>query len=312
MKARSGPTTLTSTGVFAAALTAAGIVVLTGSATAKVNIKQTLVGTVHAPRATGQARLSLKTGSSGKFSVKGRHLPAGKTFDVVVNKIKIGRLTTNAGGSGTAKFSTAPKGNVAMLGVDPQGGEVEVRDDQGDDVLDGEMPDDNPDSAIGCCLGNQEDGETECEDLTATECRSEGGTPTTATDCLPDACGTTPPPANTVCCIGHSAAGAFVDDDPEIECEDDASSAECAAEGGMMVQGTCDMNPCHPVPPPNIVTCCVSQGDQGEQEGEPQTEPPECEHVTATECMASGGKVSSAASCEPNPCVASPSGAFLN
>src|SRR5215813_1913367 len=118
MKARSGSTRLTPAVVFGASLTAAGIVALTGSATAKVNIKQTLAGTVHAPRATGQARLSLKTGSSGKFSVKGRHLPAGKTFDVVVNKIKIGRLTTNAGGSGTAKFSTAPKGNVAMLGVD--------------------------------------------------------------------------------------------------------------------------------------------------------------------------------------------------
>jgi hypothetical protein len=287
--------------VFGAALVAAEIIALAGSATAKVNIKQTLTGTVHAPRAIGQARLFLKTGSSGKFSVKGRHLPGGETFDVVVNKIKIGTLTTNAGGNGTAKFSTSPKGHIAMLGVDPQGDEVEVRDDQGDDVLEGEMPDDNSESASGCCLGD-DDGERECEDLSPADCMAEGGTPTTASDCLPDACATTPPPANTVCCLGHSAAGAFVDDDPEIECEDDISAAECAAEGGTMVQGTCDANPCRPVPPPNVVVCCVPQGDQGEQEGEPQTEPPECERITAAECMASGGMVSTAMSCDPDPC----------
>ena len=62
----------------------------------------------------------------------------------------------------------------------------------------------------------------------------------------------------------------------------------------------------------NLVRCCLSQGDQGEQEGEPQTEPPECEELTAAECADEGGTVSSAESCDPNPCVSSPSGAFLN
>ena len=283
--------------VFGAALAAAGLIALAGSASAKVNIKQTLTGTVHAPRGTGQARLFLKTGSSGKFSVKARHLPAGKTFDVVVNKIKIGTLTTGPAGNGTAKFSTSPKGRVSMLGTDPQGGEVEVRDDQGDDVLDGEMPDDNPDSAIGCCLGSQEDGETECEDMTAADCMAKGGTPTTATDCMPDPCGN-PPPTGTVCCSATNATGASEDDDPEVECEEDV-----AACTGTIVQATsCDSNPCQPTPPPDLVICCVSQGDQGEQEGEPQTEPPECEHITAGDCMTAGGTVSTATSCDPDPC----------
>ncbi len=179
---------------------------------------------------------------------------------------------------------------------------MEVLDDQGDDVLDGEMPDDNPDSAIGCCVGD-DDGETECEDLTAAECTSEGGTRSNATSCLPNPCVTTPPPS-TVCCFAHSATGAFVDDDPEVECEDDISAAECAAQGGTMVNATsCDPNPCQPSPPPNLVICCVPQGDQGEQEGQPQTEPAECEHISADECTAAGGTVSSGAtSREPDPC----------
>jgi hypothetical protein len=102
------------------AVGAAVIGVLAVNATATVSINQTLTGTAHAPRGRGQARLLLKTGASGTFSVKGKHLAAGKTFDVLVNKIKIGTLTTSAGGSGTAKFSTSPKGRVTMLGVDPQ------------------------------------------------------------------------------------------------------------------------------------------------------------------------------------------------
>jgi hypothetical protein len=298
MRARSGSWTLFA---MAVAVGAAMIGMQAVNATAHVAINQTLHGTVHAPRARGLARLHLKAGSSGTFSVKAKRLAADKTFDVVVNKIKIGTLTTNAGGSGMAKFSTSPKGHIALLGVDPQGGDVEVRDDQGDDDLDGQMPDENPDSAIGCCVGD-DDGETECEDLTAADCTSQGGSPTTATSCLPNPCVTTPPP-NTVCCLAHSATGAFVDDDPEVECEDDVSAAECAAQGGTMVQATsCDQNPCQPSPPPNLVTCCVPQGDQGEQQGQPQTEPGECEHITADECAAAGGTVSSATSCDVDPC----------
>ena len=93
------------------------------------------------------------------------------------------------------------------------------------------------------------------------------------------------------------------------QCEEE-SAAECSSDRGVnMGTGSCEPNPCGP---PNVVRCCVSQGDQGDQEGEPQTEPPECEELTAADCADAGGTVSSAASCEPNPCVSSPSGAFLN
>src|SRR5262249_62064919 len=110
------------------------------------------------------------------------------------------------------------------------------------------------------------------------------------------------PPTPVVCCIAESAAGAFVDDHPEVECEDDVSSAECAAEGGMVVHATsCDPNPCQPTPPPNRVICCVSQGDQGQQQGQPQTEPSECERITAAEGTAEGETVSTAAATKPEP-----------
>lgn len=298
--------------VTAVAFSAAVAVIVGGAmAVAKtggVNITRKLTATGHAPGARGFARLRLKGGSSGAFSVKATHLPAGQTFDVVVNKVKVGTLTTSPSGSGSAKFSTAPHGHTAMLGFDPQGAEVEVRDDQGEDDLDGEMPGGNPSSAIGCCLPD-DDGETECEARTAADCTAQGGTATSATGCFPNPCPSQPPPTPVVCCIAQSAAGAFVDDDPEVECQDDVSSAECAAEGGMVVQATsCEPNPCQPTPPPNLVICCVSQGDQGQQQGQPQTEPPECEHLTAAACTAAGGTVSTATSCESDPCGGGGSG----
>ncbi len=305
--------------------TAVGVAVvvvaaLAVGARAKTHIRQTLHATAHAPRASGVAQLMMKTGSKGNFTIKVRGLPGGKVFDVVVNNVKVGTLVTGVRGRGTAKFSTSPKGRVADLGFDPQGADIAVRDDEtGDDDLMGDMTDDHPDSAIGCCLGNKDDdGEVECEDLTAAECSAEGGTATTATSCLPNPCGSQPPPTPVVCCLAHSASGAFLDDDPEVECEDDVSQAECATQGGMVVQATsCDPNPCQPAPPPNLVICCVSQGDQGDQEGDqgedvPRTEPPQCARLTASDCSDEGGTVSSAASCMPNPCVASPCGAFLD
>ena len=82
---------------------------------------------------------------------------------------------------------------------------------------------------------------------------------------------------------------------------------------------SCKAHPCKLAPtPPGIVTCCVAEheGDGGEgdreDEGERQPGPPECEQLTTADCAEEGGTVSSAASCEPNPCVSSPSGAFLN
>ncbi len=122
--------------------------------------------------------------------------------------------------------------------------------------------------------------------------------------CFPNPCSTATPAPDIRCCLP---------DDDGPECEEE-SAAECSAAGGVnMSAGSCDPNPCAPAPP-GIVTCCVAEheDDQGEEEGERQPAPAECERLTTADCAEEGGTVSSAASCEPNPCVSSPSGAFLN
>ena len=277
----------------------AGIVAaLPLDAGARTRIVQPLSPTAHAPGARGTAKLVMPSGSKGRFSIKARHLAADTSFDVVVNKVKVGTLLTGAGGSGTARFSTSPSGRSAMLGFDPRGAEVEVRNaDSGDDDLDTDMPDDAPDSAIGCCLGENDDdqgdeqGETECEETTAARCVAKGGTATTATSCLPDPCGQNPPPSTTVCCVPHDGQGTSDDDDPEVECEH-LSDSECAARNGTTVQATsCDPNPCQPVPPPQLVICCVR--DDGASE---------CERLTPDHCTAANGTVSTATSCDADPC----------
>ena len=270
-----------------AALVAAAIALAATNAMAKTKIRQAMSPTAHAPRASGVARLVLHTPTTGKFTVKARRLPGGKTFDVVVNGVKVGTLTTGPKGTGTAKFTTSGARHAATLGFDPQGAPLAIRDeDTGDDDLETDMPDDNPDSAIGCCLGS------ECEEETAAECTAHGGTPTGAGGCLPDPCSSNPPSSKAVCCDTMDS-GASVDDDPEVECEDDTSEADCAARGGMIVEASsCDPNPCQPTPPPQLVICCVPDGGGSE-----------CEHVTPDHCTAAGGTVNPATSCDPDPCA---------
>jgi hypothetical protein len=284
---------------FGVVTAAAAIGAMATGATARTKIKQPLTATAHAPGASGLAKLVLKSGVHGRFSVKAHRLPANKSFHVIVNDIRVGSLVTGPTGAGLAKFSTSPRGRFSMLGFDPRGAHIEVRDDEtGDDDLECNVPDEGGgDSAMGCCVGDAEgddhdDGETECEDLTAAECAARGGAPTTAASCLPDPCRETPPPMTVVCCRTGSEGGAFVDDDPDVECEDDASARECAARGGTVVEASsCDPNPCEPAPPPDVVICCVPDDDDSE-----------CEHVTREHCTAAGGTVSTATSCEAHPC----------
>ena len=285
MRRRAGWTWALATGL-AAAMVAAVVV----SATAKTRLRNTLTATSHAPGASGLAKLVMRSGSNGRLGIKAKGLPGGQSFDVIVNNVKVGTLVTGASGHGVAKFSTSPKGRFAMLGFDPRGAHMAIREETGEDDLEGDMDDDTPESAIGCCVGEQDDdGEVECENLTATECQDEGGTPTGATTCLPNPCGN-PPPTNVVCCQTTSAGGAFVDDDPEVECEEDVE--DCPEEGGVLVEASsCDPNPCQPTPPPNLVICCVSDGEESE-----------CEHVTADHCVPPNGTVSTASSCDPDPC----------
>src|SRR5262249_49073778 len=87
-----------------AVLVLALVAALGVSASAKTKIRQTLHPTVHAPHASGLAKLALRTGSQGTFTIKARGLSGGQSFDVVVNGVKVGALVSGAGGNGVAKF----------------------------------------------------------------------------------------------------------------------------------------------------------------------------------------------------------------
>jgi len=287
------------------------VVALAPSVASGRPVKQSLRPTGVDPNAQGVAMASIHAKRDrGKFRVSGRNLKPGTTYGISVAGVRIGSLTTRATGSGAARFSSPQHGSDQFLGVDPRGKKVEVSDDQGEDVLENEMPDDGEDQgSVQCCLPDDEDDDgAECEKTTADECTAEGGTNMGTGTCFPNPCSTTSTAPDIRCCLP---------DDDGPECEEE-SAAECSASDGVNLgAGSCEPNPCAPTPP-GIVTCCVAEheGDggegDGEDEGERQPGPPECEQLTTADCAEEGGTVSSAASCEPNPCVSSPSGAFLN
>jgi len=264
-------------------------------------VKEELSATSMAPDARGKARLTLRGSKHGKFGVLAKHLAGGKQFDVIVGGVKVGALSTNGGGNGRVRFSTQPGTKDTLLGFDPRGARVIVRDEDGDDVLVGDMPDDDDGTTIACCISEGDDddgvGNTECEETTPEECQEEGGTPIgvpggTAASCLPNPCATTPPPQPVICCTNESH-----DDETEAECEAVETQAECADDGGMVVSATsCDPNPCTVTPPANRTACCITEagdGDPGETE---------CEVLSAETCMEEGGAVNTATTCEPDPC----------
>lgn len=273
---------------------AAAAVFGASAASARVNVKLNLTPTSKAPAAKGKAQLSLRTAAKGKFAITARRLPGGKTFSLMVGGVKVASLQSTPGGTAKAKFNTTPRHADLPLGFDPRGDQVVVReDDTGDDDLVGDVPDDSDPSAGACCVPDHE-GETECEDLTADACTQAGGTPQAVASCLPDPCSSssTPPESDGVlCCIPGSAQGAFVEEDPEVECED-VSQADCAAAGGTVIlAGSCDANPCGATTPAQEIVCCVPNGAESE-----------CETVSAEVCSALGGTPNAATSCSGDPC----------
>ena len=263
-------------------------------------VKLGLTATSLAPDARGKSRLTVKGSKHGKFKVLASHLTANKTYDLIVGGVKVGMIQTGASGRGKTSFSTTPGAKDALLGFDPRGQQVVVRDeDGGDDVLVGDMPDGDA-TETACCITDQEDNETECEDMTPDECSAEGGMPigvpggSTAVSCLPDPCGTTPPEGEDIICCTNATH----DDESEAECEDVSTEAECSALGGMVVQATsCDPNPCQATPPSNAAACCVTDSEDGETE---------CEVRSAEACLALNGSAPGAATCDPDPCGANP------
>ncbi|MFN8546260.1 MAG: TMEM14 family protein [Candidatus Binatia bacterium] len=273
-------------------LVGAGLVAGLAMADGGPKIGTTLIATSAAPRARGWASFILRGSSTGKFMVMAKRLAPNAVFDVVVGDVKVAQLTTNGRGNAKVRLRTSPRSHDLLLGFDPRGDDVVVRDDQGRDCLVGSIPGETDSASGACCLTRSHGAEshTECEDLTAAACTAAGGAPSTATSCVPDPC-TPPPTGDVVCCVAGSAAGAHLDDHCRVSCQD-ITVAECAAARGKVVPATsCDPNPCRPVPPAGQVGCCLTE-DDGDVE---------CEHVTPERCAALGGSAAGAF-CAPALC----------
>ena len=281
---------------------------ITGSCAWARSVKATLTPTAAAPGGLGRAVVSARN-SRGKFTVLARHLPSLATFQVVVAGFPIGTLVTGPGGSGRARFSTSPNGNDQHLGIDPRGQHVTVHEmDDGEDALEGDVPDDSEAGEQRCCLSH--DDESECEDRTEGECLAEGGTPGSGS-CLPDPCGGATPGELKACCEPDDHESDGVSDDPDgehdgAECEL-RTAAQCAEHHGVVMDGgSCDANACVPAGG-DAMRCCLPDEHDGptlrHDEGEGGESELECEHLTAQHCLDAGGKVMEAGSCEGNPCA---------
>lgn len=289
------------------------------AASSDAHIKETLTATTGAPtKAGGKASLSLQKkpgkATKGSFAVTVKRLDRSSSYDLIVDGVKISTITTNSGGSGRGAFNTKPRGTTALLGFDPRGSTVVLRDASGTDVLVGTIPDDSPGSHACCLATTDQEGETECEDVS--DCAAAGGTvpmitnpdgtQTPVASCLPDPCNpNSPQPGNVViaCCINTTHG-----EGTESECQD-YTETECATKGGMAVQvlgataadgNPCDLNPCQISAPPSTppALCCVphTSSDGG-------AEPAQCEDLTPEACAAAGGTPPSNGTCDSTvPC----------
>lgn len=252
--------------------------------------KQELVATGADPDASGRAKLRVTDLTDGRFEVRVRRLDSNATYEILVDGVRVGDVRTSSGGSGKARFRTRPRSSKdRLLGFDPRGAVVAIRNAAGSDVLAVRLAAPaSDDGDVICCI--PDDSGPECEDRTPAECAAEGGVVSTATSCLPDPCaGVTPPGGgDVVCCIP---------DDSGPECED-RTSAECAAEGGVVVAATsCSPNPCVGVVPPadTDIQCCL-----------PDDSGAECEDRTPAECVVDGGVNLGAGVCGVDSCTSIP------
>ena len=242
------------------------------------------------PDARGKVKLTVRNLSDGRFEVKGQKLDPNATFDVLVDGVLVGEFTTNGGGNGRIRFRSRPRSpSDQLLGFDPRGALVVVRNAAGQDVLAVQLADSgsvDPGDVV-CCIPDAEGAE--CEDRTLDECTMQGGTLSPATSCLPNPCAGVPPPAeDVVCCIP---------DDLGPECED-RTADECAAQGGIVVEAaSCNPNPCAPATPPadEDIQCCL-----------PDNGAAECEDRTPAQCAVEGGTNAGAGTCIPDPCQSIP------
>jgi hypothetical protein len=241
--------------------------------------------------AGGRAKLQVRNGSDGRLEVRVQKLDKRATYDVLVDGVLVGHFTTSRGGSGHISFKSHPRTSKdILLGFDPRGALLIVRDDSGHDVLAVTLADTGSVSGgdVICCV--PDDSGPDCEDRTPAECTAQGGTVSSATSCLPNPCVGAPPPSggDVICCIP---------DDSGPECED-RTADDCAVQGGVVVQAaSCVPNPCASVTPPadGDIQCCLAD-DSG----------PACEDRTLSECAVAGGVNVGAGTCAPDSCAALP------
>lgn len=244
-----------------------------------VAVAQDLTASDVAPTASGYARLVLRTDAEGKFEVVARKLTHRATYDVILHGIRIGRLSTNAAGTGRLRFRSRAHGRARWLGFEPRGLPMTVRDAAGREVLSGALPEVNPDE-VPCCLP---DAEGTCENHTADECAAAGGTTADAASCLPNPCGNaTPGGRGFVCCLPCG--------DPP-PCEDRSENDCLAADGVILEADSCDPNPCAPTAPADV-QCCLGNPDDGYS----------CQLLRVEDCAAEGGIEMGLGSCTPSPC----------
>jgi hypothetical protein len=227
------------------AVVAAGTSAEAGSA---VKLKSSLAATAAAPGASGEVRFAVRGGDDARFRIIVRGLTAGASYDVLADDVRVGTIDTTRHGTGRLRLSSRARGDQHLLGFDPRGGEIRVRGADGADVLVVSIDDSSspPAGDVVCCV--PDDGGTECEDRTASECAARGGTVSDATSCLPNPCAGAPSPGvDIVCCIP---------DDSGAECED-RTVEQCVAQGGTVIDASsCIGNPCAgaPSPQPTVTT----------------------------------------------------------
>jgi hypothetical protein len=279
------PVTLLALGI------AAGVLLPGSAAHARsLKVDTTLAASGADADAAGDARLTIRSRRGtldARLEVRVRRLAPAGQFEIVLDGVRIGELATSGGGNGKLRFRSRPRGKDLLLGVDPRGRELVIRDATGAVVLGAPIPDDSIDpTKVRCCL--PDDSGTECEDRTAAECSAAGGVDLGPGSCLPNPCADAPVPGDdVVCCLP---------DDSGPECED-RTAAECSAQGGISLgAGTCLPNPCEPFTPPadDDIRCCL-----------PDDSGPECEDRTVAECAAEGGVNIGAGVCAPDTCLGS-------
>lgn len=238
--------------------------------------------------ASGRAKLRVRSADDGRFELRVRALEAGATYQLVFSGVHVGDVVTDDGGRARARFRSRPRSSSdQLLGFDPRGSILIVRNEAGEDVLVGDLPaggNGADDSKIVCCVPDDEG--PECEDRTADECISAGGSVSTATTCLPNPCDTTVVPTedDVICCLP---------DDSGPECED-RTVEECSAAHGIVVAAnSCLDNPCAAIPAADDDTRCC----------EPDDSVVECEDRLPSECLARGGVDIGAGICAIDSCA---------